>query len=152
MIYFVKNTMTGSIKIGFANSEIACESRFESLQTGNEFRLKLIKVIGGTMSDEKELHRRFGAFRIRGEWFYPDSSLLNYIETRRQRRAKRRTTPRLSDLLDECEVSKRFQMSPAEVRRECSAAAVMHRGAVWYDVTKLNQWLDSLTVHPIPHA
>lgn len=87
MIYFIRQVSTGYIKIGQAGN---IKARISSL----EKRLGSIELIGGirwSSYQEEDLHCQFKQFnliylledgyaRYGKEWFYPDVSLLNYIE------------------------------------------------------------------------
>lgn len=69
-VYFVENVETGRIKIGFTTGPVTM--RVATLQTGSDCELRLIgsvvadAVLGTT---ERQLHRRLGQWRHRGEWF-----------------------------------------------------------------------------------
>lgn len=78
MIYFVQETISGYIKIGFTDSPDA-ESRVRSLQTANPGRLVPLLLIPGDMEEEKELHRIFAEANVCGEWFRPTPNLLQYL-------------------------------------------------------------------------
>lgn len=78
MIYFIQAEGVGHIKIGFTEAEDAA-ARLVSLQIGSPVLLKLLGVIPGTMEDEKNLHRRFAAHRVTGEWFKPAPDLLALV-------------------------------------------------------------------------
>lgn len=67
-IYFIRSGKYGPVKIGWTDSGV--ESRLAALQCGNPEELTICKVIENkSITDERELHRKFSAFRIRGEWF-----------------------------------------------------------------------------------
>ena len=76
-VYFIKNTRTGSLKIGLS---VNPESRLATLQTGNEDKLVIEAVIpNADVSVEKRLHEDWGYLRSRGEWFAPDKALTEFI-------------------------------------------------------------------------
>jgi hypothetical protein len=77
VIYFVQDVATLSIKIGVTVGDPRL--RLADLQTGNPGALRLIGVIEGDESREAQLHRRFAAFHIRGEWFRPSRMLFGFI-------------------------------------------------------------------------
>ena len=77
MIYFIQDSRTHDIKIGYTSGE--AKDRLSQLQTGNPGILKLLAVISGEQADEANLHRIFGESRIAGEWFKPTTELLKYI-------------------------------------------------------------------------
>ena len=71
MIYFVREIVSGRVKIGYTKDEGSLKSRLSTLQTGNPDEIELYGTIPGTMKVEKFLHRQFGRFRVRSnsEWF-----------------------------------------------------------------------------------
>lgn len=62
-----------AVKIGFARD---AEFRIADLQTGNPRKLVLLGVLRGTTADERDLHARFIADNVLGEWFTPTEELL----------------------------------------------------------------------------
>lgn len=78
MIYFIQAEGIGHIKIGFtADADAAI--RLAQLQTGSSVPLRLLGTIPGELEDEKNLHRRFAASGVGGEWFMPVPELLAAI-------------------------------------------------------------------------
>lgn len=75
-VYFIQSGSNGPIKIGAAASPL---SRLRELQTGNPAQLTMLGVEPGGSSRERELHQRFSAHRLGGEWFAPANDLLAYI-------------------------------------------------------------------------
>lgn len=65
-VYFIRNTVTGNIKIGHASDPMR---RLMALQSGNEEPLRFIRIIDGGAATEAWLHKRFAPCRMRGEWF-----------------------------------------------------------------------------------
>lgn len=78
MIYFAQAEGVGHIKIGFTDGQDAGD-RLASLQTGSPVPLRLLGTIPGSIEGEKDLHRRFAAARVCGEWFKPVPALLALI-------------------------------------------------------------------------
>lgn len=76
MVYFVQEGDDGPIKIGVANDPFA---RLRECQVGNPRELNLLGVYVGGYPEERMLHRRFAAGRIRGEWFRPDTPGLQAV-------------------------------------------------------------------------
>lgn len=76
MIYFVQCGKNGPIKIGCAAN---VEDRVAQIQTSCPYELKLLWKIDGGMNKEAEIHERWKHEKIRGEWFRPSRSLLNFI-------------------------------------------------------------------------
>jgi hypothetical protein len=76
-VYFIQSD-AGPIKIG--HSDVGARSRLSQLQTSSPIGLKLLKVLPGTIKLERELHRKFAQYRLRGEWFQPSPELLEFIK------------------------------------------------------------------------
>jgi len=79
VIYFIENTDSGEIKIGYSRNPMA---RLRALQTATCAPLELLKVVEGDVSLERALHEKFRGGRRRGEWFDPTVGLLTYIQER----------------------------------------------------------------------
>ena len=77
MIYFIQSGVSGPIKIGYTTVNIT--HRITALQTGSWEELKLLGTAIGGIDFEYELHQKFDAYRIRGEWFWPVMQLTTYI-------------------------------------------------------------------------
>lgn len=75
-VYFIQLDNAGPIKIGRAKNPI---KRLKGLQTAAHKQLRLLAVIPGNSTTEKELHREFRDLRIGGEWFRAESILLAKI-------------------------------------------------------------------------
>lgn len=75
MIYFVQGTITKHIKIGFTSRPFIY--RFKSLMSSDP--LVCLKTMEGDALVEAQLHQRFVANRIHGEWFQPSKELLAFI-------------------------------------------------------------------------
>jgi hypothetical protein len=68
IVYFIKDSQTGYIKIGRTDDDIS--TRLSQLQVGNPSELTLCKIIEcDSRNMEKKLHERFADKHIRGEWF-----------------------------------------------------------------------------------
>jgi hypothetical protein len=76
MIYFIRDSVTGNIKLGHSKSP---GKRLSGLQTSTAHALILLAVIDGGPDEERRLHRDFAAERLRGEWFRPDGRLGEYV-------------------------------------------------------------------------
>lgn len=64
---------TSFVKIGLTKR---LENRMTSLQTANPRAITLIGALPGGRALEKELHRRFDRWRVRGEWFIATPEIL----------------------------------------------------------------------------
>ncbi len=91
-VYFIQ-AETGQIKIGYTTYLIT--ERLNTLQVGCPVELKLLLTVPGTERLEKALHQKFAAFRIRGEWFAPDASLREFIESAINRKNGQRLLPKV---------------------------------------------------------
>lgn len=69
MIYFIRNTGTGNVKIGYSADPIA---RLRTLQTAHCDRLEIVATMAGDMGMEARFHAMFAADRLNGEWFSGD--------------------------------------------------------------------------------
>jgi hypothetical protein len=77
MIYYIACTATHRVKIGYTSGEP--EVRLKQLQTGSASSLRLIACHPGSSTDEREIHARLAASRVRGEWFETSEDVLSYI-------------------------------------------------------------------------
>lgn len=76
MIYFIRCTLTGHIKIGHAED---AWRRFTKIQSDTPGELEMLATEAGDLVREAELHAQFATYRTRGEWFGPGEELLSYI-------------------------------------------------------------------------
>jgi hypothetical protein len=68
-VYIIQSEIGGYVKIGFSVSAQAKE-RIKQVQQGLPFRVKVIKILDNcTYETEKNLHKKYQKYRIRGEWF-----------------------------------------------------------------------------------
>jgi hypothetical protein len=69
IVYFIRDTGTNYIKIGRTDGDP--EDRLSCLQVGNPSELIIVKLIecDDSIALERELHKKYAAFHIRGEWF-----------------------------------------------------------------------------------
>ncbi len=77
MIYFIQDSVNLAIKIG--HTAASAGSRMAQLQTGNPSPLVLLGVMPGELVDERNLHVRFSAYRVAGEWFKPAPAVIRLI-------------------------------------------------------------------------
>ena len=66
------------VKIGYTKDNP--EGRLISLQTGNPYKLELIKYIRGNADKEAEIQAKFSHLSVRNEWFYLTKELKAYID------------------------------------------------------------------------
>ena len=77
-VYFIRSTDTSHVKIG--TTKHSPPARLRDLQTGNPSELVLLGAMAGGVGLEKQLHDRFDALRVRGEWFRGTPELLAFID------------------------------------------------------------------------
>ena len=77
-IYFILSEKFNAVKIGFTRNNI--EQRLKDAATWYPYDYDMIKMIEGTMIDERMIHRRFVKDKLRGEWFNYSDELKEYIE------------------------------------------------------------------------
>lgn len=73
MIYFIRNTDSGYIKVGYTSKDPL--ARMAYLQVGSAAKLELVGVIDGEREDERALHQALAEHRVAGEWFKPNTLL-----------------------------------------------------------------------------
>ena len=69
------------MKIGFVNTCTlsSVESRVRQFEIGNPFPITILAIMPGDQSVEFVLHKKFAAYRIRGEWFEKNEVLDSFI-------------------------------------------------------------------------
>lgn len=69
IVYYIRDTRTNYIKIGRTDGDP--EDRLSCLQVGNPSELIIVKLIecDDSIALERELHKKYAEFHIRGEWF-----------------------------------------------------------------------------------
>ncbi|MGE3529172.1 MAG: GIY-YIG nuclease family protein [Methyloceanibacter sp.] len=67
------------MKIGFTTK---LRHRLRSLRTASPYGLCVHMVIPGDISEERVLHDRFAAYRVRGEWFQLSEPITKLIAER----------------------------------------------------------------------
>lgn len=77
-VYVIQGEGGGPIKIGFTARNV--HARLEELQKGSPVRLVLLRALPGERALERDLHRRFAAYRLHGEWFHPADEILAYAK------------------------------------------------------------------------
>lgn len=66
-LYFMRNTKTGSVKVGFTNGDP--DDRRKALQTGSDGPLELVVAVPAWPEDEVHHHWLLQSERVLGEWF-----------------------------------------------------------------------------------
>lgn len=73
-VYFIQFGSDGPVKIGFTRR---VERRFREIKASSPFPLVLIGVcLEGTREMEATLHRKYKNYRMHGEWFSPEKSII----------------------------------------------------------------------------
>lgn len=78
-IYFMLSEKMNAVKIGFTRGKI--EDRLKKCQTWNPYNVDVLKIHKGTMIEERNLHKKFVKFKIKGEWFKYSKELKDYIDS-----------------------------------------------------------------------
>jgi len=87
MIYFIRAGVDGPVKIGWSTD---IPGRMSALQTGQPFKVNLLRVLDAPRWAEQWLHRNFDGLRLEGEWFSFSEEML-LIEPPKERPERRRT-------------------------------------------------------------
>jgi hypothetical protein len=78
MIYLIADTERKWCKIGHSNSP---KERIKAIQTGCPFDVEIVNVVEGGCKEEKELHKLFKQYYIRGEWFQYNQEIVQKIDS-----------------------------------------------------------------------
>lgn len=89
-VYFIQRGERGDIKIGYSDKP---GRRLSALQTGSPEPLHLLATLPGDMALERELHRRFAAHRLNGEWFRPAAEIFTFVAEQLAKRATAASRP-----------------------------------------------------------
>lgn len=76
-VYFILDAAAGLVKIGRAGNPWR---RLSQIQAHNASLLEIVAIEPGGAQREAELHERFSASRVRGEWFRFDGELEQYAQ------------------------------------------------------------------------
>jgi hypothetical protein len=72
-VYFIRSGEDGPVKIGFARDPL---KRLATLQTAHHAPLKIIRLIRGDKTTERNYHIRYVRLALLGEWFEFDAEML----------------------------------------------------------------------------
>lgn len=78
MVYFIGNKLYNYVKIGHTVNNV--KGRLVSLQVGCPFDLEILGIVDGNKNTEKQLHKKFDEYWIRGEWFKLCWPIYKYIK------------------------------------------------------------------------
>ncbi len=73
-VYFIQRGDDGPVKIGLSKD---AGRRLKGLQTNHDAQLHIRRVFVGGAAEERALHERFAALRLKGEWFRPAEEILS---------------------------------------------------------------------------
>ncbi len=76
-VYFIRAGKTQFVKIGWTSD---LRMRLSVLQTGNQAKLKVLRVLPGSRNTEVSIQVLFGRWRRRGEWFWLDAEIAKFID------------------------------------------------------------------------
>lgn len=76
-VYFMRSTDTGRIKIGYSKDVLR---RRNEIQAAHGGAIQILLTISGGPTMEGELHQRFAAHKVFGEWFEPAAEILAFVE------------------------------------------------------------------------
>jgi hypothetical protein len=76
-VYFIEAPEVGRIKIGWSLDNP--DARFAHLDTASPVKLEKRALLRGSQRCERDLHRRFAAYSVKGEWFEAAPELREYI-------------------------------------------------------------------------
>ena len=79
MIYFIQCGTNGPIKIGYTDNGV--KERLAQLQTGCPYELMVLWVYTGDDYTEAQIHSELSQERVRGEWFHPSKTVIEFITT-----------------------------------------------------------------------
>ena len=77
VVYFIHDPGNNAVKIGHTSSDP--KKRLEKLQVGQPTRLVLLVSVPGDYQTEGEMHQRFAAQHLRGEWFKLAGGLKTFL-------------------------------------------------------------------------
>ena len=114
-VYFLQ-AENGLIKIGKSTGE-GVERRIRAIITMSAVP---VHCVGWTTKyTEAELHKRFKEFRMRGEWFFPHISLIQFIQTELELRQP--------ESIDEPEEITPDQIEPLTIARDKFVGDYLHK-------------------------
>lgn len=76
MIYVIRDTLSGHVKIGLSGSPWI---RFAKMRVDCPGELSMRAILPGERAAEQALHRQFSPFRLRGEWFRCEGALAEWV-------------------------------------------------------------------------
>lgn len=77
MIYFVQNSDTTNVKIGYSHR---FRERLVALNVGNDSKLIVLRILHVRNEVEQLIFNKFNKYNIKGEWFSYNENLKRFIE------------------------------------------------------------------------
>ena len=96
-VYFIRDTVTGFVKIGLANEPWR---RLSQIQTGCPTKLEMAVIIPGGADEEARQHALFAEHHERGEWFREAGSLRDFIASMPQETKRKKYKNAKAELID----------------------------------------------------
>jgi len=81
-VYFIQASTDGPIKVGFAKNP---NRRLAAHQVSNAAKLRMLYYFPAMRDVEAEIQKELAASLIRGEWYYPTKSVLQWIREQKSR-------------------------------------------------------------------
>lgn len=78
VVYFIQRQSDNAIKIGHSTN-IKC--RYNTIKGRIKSDLEILCLIPGERNVEQSIHKKFNDIRIEREWFSPDTTLFEYIQS-----------------------------------------------------------------------
>jgi hypothetical protein len=136
-VYFIRGG--DLVKIGKANHP---EMRLRELQTGSPFALELLLTLEGGTQEERALHKRFIAYRVRNEWFRYEDEIRDFIATS--------LADPLPPIAERVRMSQQFDRG---VEYALGEVWFLRTGRTRHDVAELIwEWLPKMEFHNIVDA
>jgi KilA-N domain/Meiotically up-regulated gene 113 len=80
VVYFILDSVTNLIKIGYTHS---LNARFSGFQCGNPNPLEILGYCSGGKKEETRIHREFAEYRVTGEWFKDIQVIRDFIASQK---------------------------------------------------------------------
>jgi hypothetical protein len=80
--YFVQGAKTLNVKIGKTKNVKRRLSQIPTMWGCPENKTVFLGVVSARELSEFSAHRKFGRYRVQGEWFYPGPDLVDFIRHR----------------------------------------------------------------------
>lgn len=161
VVYFVRETDRGAVKIGTSNN---FQRRFWGLDS-TSVPLEILGTIPGDRITEKDWHTRFSHLWLRGEWFRGEGDLLAAIEaavqgevkqipTRKKKSPGRKAKPLPKGaraLMTVADVLRESRMDADSIRKAVAAGDLVFTipdiGSSFLPREDFTRWMESTPSH-----